>query len=130
MTGWVGVDVFAVELYGAEGQDVRAGCGDVFDHDVEVNLLQHGRVWPAGRTVVGSELEGEPGRGLIGRHHDPVVAAIRDGQSEQPGVERGQGCRVGAVKDHMVQTADHDFRTGTVNVLSSPIAMRHYFLAE
>jgi hypothetical protein len=130
VTGWVGVDVCAVELYGAEGQDVRPGCGDVFDHDVEVNLLRNSWVWPAGRTVVGGELEGEPGRGLIGRHHDPVVAAIRDGQTEQPGVERGQGCRVRAVKDHVVQTADHNFGAGTVNVPSSSIAMRHYFLAE
>ena len=81
MTGRVGVDVFAVELYRAERQDARAGGGHILDHDVEVKLLRYGRVRPGGRAVTGGKLEGQAGRSLAASHHDPVIAVVGDRKS-------------------------------------------------
>jgi hypothetical protein len=60
MTRRIGVDVIAVELRRAEGKGARAGGGDILDHDVEVDLLGHGRVRPGRRAVAGRELERRP----------------------------------------------------------------------
>jgi hypothetical protein len=57
MTRRVGVDVFTIELHRAEGKDAQIRDSHVPYHDVEVKLLWHGRVWPRGLTVTGSELE-------------------------------------------------------------------------
>ena len=41
MTSGVSVDVFAIELRGAQFQDARAGGGHVLHHHVQVHLLRH-----------------------------------------------------------------------------------------
>ena len=68
MAGRVGVDPEAVLLAGergrAKGQRLGLGLVDVVDHDVQVELLRERRVGPAGRLVVGSELEARRPRPL------------------------------------------------------------------
>ena len=79
--GWpgrVGVDAGTVELGRAEGRP-GTGRGHVLHHHVQVHLLRPGRVGPGRRLVIGRELEGQAGRGVVGRHHDKVVAAVGDG---------------------------------------------------
>jgi hypothetical protein len=107
VAGRVSVDVFAVELGGAEGQHARSGGGDVFDHDVEMILLGHGRIGPGGWLVVRGQLEGQPRGGVVGRDHYPVVALIGDRLPEQLGVERRQRGWFAAVQNDVVQSSDH-----------------------
>jgi hypothetical protein len=56
----VGVDVLAVEFLRAEGQDEGTGCGHVFDHDVEMELLRDGRVGPGRPAVPGASWNARP----------------------------------------------------------------------
>ena len=81
MTCWIGVDTIAVELCRAERKDARAGGGYILDHDVEMDLLRHGGVWPGGRAVAGRELERQAGRGVAGGDNHPVVALVGNGLS-------------------------------------------------
>jgi hypothetical protein len=108
VTGGVCVDVLAVEFDRAERQDAGTGGSHVLDHDVEMELLRYGRVWPGGRLMAGRELECQPGRLLAAGDHDPVVTAVGDGQSQQLGVERGERGGVGTIENYMMQTSDHD----------------------
>jgi hypothetical protein len=87
----VGVDAGAAEPGRAEGQDAGTGRGHVLHHHVQVHLLRPGRVGPGRRLVIGRELEGQAGRGVVGRHHDEVVAAVGDGLAQQLGIEGGEG---------------------------------------
>ena len=107
MTGRVGVDIFTVEFLRPEGQYARLGGGYVFDHDVQVDLLRDRGIRPCGRAVVWGELEGQARRGVVGGHHNPVVALVSDRLPEQLGVEGCQGGRVGRVEYYMVQSSQH-----------------------
>jgi len=52
MTGGIGVNVVAIEFGRAKGEDAGPGRDRVFYHDVQMKLLRHGRVRPAGWLVV------------------------------------------------------------------------------
>jgi len=59
VSGRVSIDGLAIEFRCPESQDAGSGCGHVFDHDVQVELLGDSGIRPCGRPVVSSELEGE-----------------------------------------------------------------------
>jgi hypothetical protein len=61
---------------------------------------------------------GRPGRRPVVNGDDhPVIALVGDRLPEQPGVERRQSSRVGAVEHDMVQASEHDVSmTGAVRV--------------
>src|SRR5712691_4468016 len=69
-------------------------------------------LWPAGirpawRLVVRRELEGYARRGLVPGDDREVRFLPRDRQAEQFRVEGGEGRRIRAVDDHMMQASDH-----------------------
>jgi hypothetical protein len=107
MGGRVGIDAGPVELGRAHGQHAETGRRHVLHHHVQVHLLWPGRVGPGGRLVTGRELEGQPGRGVVGRHHDEVVATVGDGLAQKLGVEGSEAQRVLAVDYQVVQSSDH-----------------------
>src|SRR6516164_2660002 len=72
-----------------------------------MELLRHGGIRPCWRAVARGELEGQARRYVVGGDDHPVVALVGDRLPEQPGVERRQGGRVGAVEHHMVQVSEH-----------------------
>jgi hypothetical protein len=92
---------------GTERLDLRLGGRDVVDHHVQVHLLRPLRVTPLRGPVVGRELEREPRRVRPLRDDHPVVASVGHVQSQQLGVERGQGRRVGTVQYDVVSASDH-----------------------
>jgi hypothetical protein len=103
----VGVDVLAVELCRAQRQHLRSRRRWVLDHDVEVDLLGHCRIWPGRSAVTGGALECQArGCGVRSDHH-PVIVLVGHRQAEQRRVERRESCRVRAVEDYMVHSADH-----------------------
>jgi hypothetical protein len=76
MTCGIGIDILTVELCGTQRQYSRAcGCW-VFDHDVEVELLGHCRIWPSRRLVTGGTLECQARGCVAGGDHNPVVVAV------------------------------------------------------
>jgi hypothetical protein len=107
MARGVGIHVLAVQPGRAECQDARGGGDNVLDHDVEVELLRDSRVGPGRRPVIGSSLECQARRLAVGGDYHPVVASVGNWLAQQPGVERGEHRRVGAVQDHMMQPSGH-----------------------
>jgi len=103
----IGVDVLAGQLRCAQSCHPGSGRGDVLNHDIEVDLLWHGRIRPRRRSVIRGELEGKAAGRIAGGDDHPVGTGIGDGLPEQGGVERCQGSRVRAVEYDMVQTAKH-----------------------
>ena len=57
MTSWVCIDVLAVKLGRAESEDTRPGSSYVLNHDVQMELLGNGRVWPRRGLVISRELK-------------------------------------------------------------------------
>src|SRR4051812_14318442 len=106
MAGRVGVDVVAAQWGRAQGCHAVVGCRQIVDHDVEVDLLGDGGVGPGRWAVVGGPLEGDAGGVVVGGHYREVVVGVGDRVAQQVAVEGGQGQGVGAVKDHVVETAE------------------------
>jgi hypothetical protein len=102
----IGEHSVAGQLRGAQGQHAGGGLGHILDHHVQVDLLRHGHLRPGRRAVVRRALEGEPGRAVVVGHHDEVVVGVGDRLAQQAAVERGQGVRIRAVQDDVVQAAD------------------------
>jgi hypothetical protein len=98
---------------------------DVLDHDVEVKLLGPLGIRPPRRSVVWSQLKRDPGGGIAGGHHHPVVALVCDRQPQKLGVEGGERPWVGTVDDHVVESPDHGLRCASFVVgeerLTNPI---------
>ena len=107
MADRISIDVLTVEFYRPQRQHPWAcGC-HVLDHDVEVELLWHCGIGPGRWLVTGSTLECQARRRIVGGDYGPVVITVCHRQSQQRGVERGEGSRVRAVQNHMVHPSDH-----------------------
>ena len=68
---------------------------------------RHGGIRPGWRAVVRCELEGEARRPVVRRDHCEIVGQVGNRLAEQPGVEGGEGSRVGAVDHHVMQSSEH-----------------------
>jgi hypothetical protein len=81
--------------------------GEIVDHDIEMNLLRVGGIWPAGRHEIGRELESESRRGVVARDHDPVVRLEDDWQANKGRVETSQPGGIRTVDDDVVVASNH-----------------------
>ena len=52
MTSGVCVDVLAIQPGRAKSEDARSGGGYIFHHDVQMELLGNGGVWPRWGLVI------------------------------------------------------------------------------
>src|SRR6266487_3895507 len=85
----------------------RCWRNHVVDHDIQVELLWPAGIRPAWRLVVRRELEGYARRRIVPGDDREVRFLPRDRQAEQFRVEGGEGRRIRAVDDHVMQASDH-----------------------
>ena len=52
MTSWVGINVLAVKPGRAKSEDSRPGSSYILNHDVQMELLGNGGVWPRRGLVI------------------------------------------------------------------------------
>jgi hypothetical protein len=113
VSGRIGEYTLAVKLRRSELKNARRRRGDIFDHDIEVDLLRNRRVRPGGRSMMGRSLKRQARRLRVGRHHDPAIADEGDRIPQQTRVKACQGLRIGAVEHEVMKTTDHDPNAAT-----------------